>query len=179
MEFSRPEPCSGQPVPSPGDLLNRETEPWSPAWQEESSAAEHREVWSNRVRRRRQRVHPAACHREQTDASVPAARHREQTGVLLGLLPALGRHRGGSRMRGVCTLLHVTESKRGVLLGLLLALGRHRSGSRMRGVCTLLHVTESKRVFFSGFCQPWGDTPVGAGCEACAPCFTSDRKSVV
>ena len=40
MEFSRPEHCSGQPFPSPGDLPNPGIEPRSPALQADSSAAE-------------------------------------------------------------------------------------------------------------------------------------------
>ena len=40
MEFSRPEYCSGQPLPSPGDLSNPGIEPRSPALQVDSLPAE-------------------------------------------------------------------------------------------------------------------------------------------
>jgi len=40
MEFSRPEYWSGEPFPSPGDLLNPGIEPRSPALQVDSLAAE-------------------------------------------------------------------------------------------------------------------------------------------
>ena len=40
MEFSRPEYQSGQAFPSPGDLPNPETEPWSPSLQADSLPAE-------------------------------------------------------------------------------------------------------------------------------------------
>ena len=40
MEFSRPEHWSGQPFPSPGDLLNPGIEPRSPILQGDSLAAE-------------------------------------------------------------------------------------------------------------------------------------------
>ena len=40
MEFFRPEYWSGQPFPSPGDLLNPGIEPGSPALQEDSLPAE-------------------------------------------------------------------------------------------------------------------------------------------
>ena len=39
-EFSRPEYCSGQPFPSPGDLPNPDMEPRSPALQADSLPAE-------------------------------------------------------------------------------------------------------------------------------------------
>ena len=40
MEFSRPEYCSGQPFPSPGDLPNPGIEPRSPTFQADSLPAE-------------------------------------------------------------------------------------------------------------------------------------------
>ena len=40
MRFSRPEYCSGEPFPSPGDLPNPGIKPESPAWQADSLPAE-------------------------------------------------------------------------------------------------------------------------------------------
>ena len=40
MEFSRPEYCSGQPFPSPGDLPDPGIKPGSPAWQADSLPTE-------------------------------------------------------------------------------------------------------------------------------------------
>ena len=41
MEFSRQEPCSGLPVPPPGDLPDPGIEPKSPAWQANSLPPSH------------------------------------------------------------------------------------------------------------------------------------------
>jgi len=40
MEFSRPEYCSGQLFPSPGDLPDPGIKPGSPAWQVDSLPTE-------------------------------------------------------------------------------------------------------------------------------------------
>ena len=85
-------------------------------------------------------------------------------GVLLGLLPALGRHPGGSRMRGVCTLLHIPESNWGCSSRASASPGvTPRWEQDARRVHPASRYRKQMGVFFSGFCQPWGDTPVGGG----------------